>query len=165
MLIAWSVTFGDSDSNFSSKHGRGGCINPSYPTIKNLKPYSVRKIRRCVHLPNKFRKVSSSIIVHAAIKMQNPGLRYIHFHTLRHWKATKEYYKTKDSLNALQMLGHRNIKKTFIYIQLEQAIFKEENDEFHSAVAKTVDEAKSLIETGFEYVGTHENLMLFRKRK
>ena len=63
MLIAWSETFGDNDSNFNSKHGRGGCLNPSYPTIKNLKPYSVHKIRICVRLLNKFRKVSSSIIL------------------------------------------------------------------------------------------------------
>jgi hypothetical protein len=40
-----------------------------------------------------------------------------------------------------------------------------ESDEFHSAVAKTVDEVKTLIEEGFEYVCTHEGVMLFRKRK
>lgn len=34
-----------------------------------------------------------------------------------------------------------------------------------SIVAKTLDEAKALIEEGFEYVCTHESLMLFRKRR
>jgi hypothetical protein len=40
-----------------------------------------------------------------------------------------------------------------------------ESDEYPSAVAKTVDEAKSLIEAGFEYVTTYDDKMLFRKRK
>jgi len=33
------------------------------------------------------------------------------------------------------------------------------------ATAKTVDEAKKLIEQGFEYVTKFENVKLFRKRK
>jgi hypothetical protein len=32
-----------------------------------------------------------------AFKLQNPRLLEIHFHTLRHWKATMEYHYTKDS--------------------------------------------------------------------
>jgi integrase len=96
-----------------------------------------------------------------ALKLQNPRLNHIHFHTLRHWKATMEYHKTRDILHVMKMLGHKSIENTLIYTQLIQF----EGDEYHSAVAKTIDEAKALIETGFEYVCTHENLMLFRKRK
>jgi len=51
------------------------------------------------------------------------------------------------------------------YIQLEEAIFKEENYEFICKVAKTVDEAKVLIEEGFEYVCEFGDVKLFRKRK
>jgi len=40
-----------------------------------------------------------------------------------------------------------------------------ENDEYHSATAKTIEEAKQLIETGFEYVTEMEDIKLFRKRK
>jgi hypothetical protein len=40
-----------------------------------------------------------------------------------------------------------------------------ESDEYNSAVAKTIDEAKSLVEAGFEYVCTHNDTMLFKKRK
>ena len=35
----------------------------------------------------------------------------------------------------------------------------------HSAVAKSVDEARKLVEEGFEYVCQKDDLMLFRKRK
>jgi hypothetical protein len=37
--------------------------------------------------------------------------------------------------------------------------------EYCSAVAGNVDEAKKLIEAGFEYVCTHKDEMLFRKSK
>jgi len=51
------------------------------------------------------------------------------------------------------------------YIQLEEAIFKEENDKFICKVAKTVDEAKALIEEEFKYLCKFEDVKLFRKRK
>ncbi len=101
----------------------------------------------------------------AAEKLQNPRLRRIGFHTLRHWKATMEYHRTKDILHVKQMLGHSNIANTMLYIQLEEALFSKPSDEFYSAVAKTVDEARRLIEVGFEYVCTYGDALLFRKRK
>ena len=72
-----------------------------------------------------------------------------------------EYHKTKGILHVMKLLGHRKIDNTLIYTQLVQF----ESDDHHSAVAEDVEEAKKLIEAGFEYVCTHENTMLFRKRK
>jgi len=43
-------------------------------------------------------------------------------------------------------------------------MFNVQSEDFHSATAKTVEEAKKLIETSFEYVRKHENVMLFKKR-
>ena len=97
----------------------------------------------------------------AAFKLQNPRLLQIHFHTLRHWKATMEYHKTKDILHMMKTLGHKNIQTTLVYTQLVDF----EGDEYHSATASTVEEARKLIETGFVYVCSHEGIMLFRKRK
>jgi len=37
--------------------------------------------------------------------------------------------------------------------------------EYSSAVTNNVDEAKKLIEAGFEYVCNHNETMMFRKRK
>ena len=59
------------------------------------------------------------------------------------------------------MLGHRNINNTLLYTQLVNF----ESDEYHSAVAKSTEEARELIEAGFEYVCTYDNMMIFRKRK
>ncbi|MEM3783963.1 MAG: site-specific integrase [Candidatus Bathyarchaeia archaeon] len=102
-----------------------------------------------------------------AYEYQNPRLRQISFHTLRHWKATMEYHKTRDILHVKEMLGHTSLDNTLIYITLEKALYGTDNtNEFHSATAKTTEEAAKLIETGFEYVcTTPEGIMLFRKRK
>ena len=98
-----------------------------------------------------------------AFKLQNPRITSIHLHTFRHWKATMEYHKTKDILHVMEMLGHRDIKTTLIYTQ----IIHFENEDYPSAVAENTDEARKLIETGFEYVTGEYNDggKIFRKRK
>ncbi|MEM1563713.1 MAG: tyrosine-type recombinase/integrase [Candidatus Bathyarchaeia archaeon] len=97
-----------------------------------------------------------------AFKLGNPRLLKISFHTLRHWKATMEYHKTKDILHVMEMLGHRNIKNTLVYTQL---INSEGEDEYICKVAKSVEQAAELIEAGFEYVCEIDGIKLFRKRK
>ena len=73
-----------------------------------------------------------------------------------------EYYKTKDILHVMKVLGHRNIKNTLLYTQLVK--FKE-NDEFICKVARTPGEIQELIEAGFEFVLEKDGLAYFRKRK
>jgi len=94
-------------------------------------------------------------------KLKNDRIRRITFHTLRHWKATMEYAKTKDILHVMKMLGHKNIQNTLLYTQL----ISFENDDFHSATAKTVQEIQKLVEAGFEYVCESDEVKIFRKRK
>ena len=97
-----------------------------------------------------------------AVRLQNPRLMKIGFKTLRHWKATTEYQKTKDILHVKRILGHKNIKNTLVYTHLID--FKE--DEWISKVARNGDEACELVEAGFEFVcSTPDDLMVFRKRK
>ena len=98
----------------------------------------------------------------SAKKLGNPRLLKIHFHTLRHFKATMEYHRTKDILYVMKLLGHKNINNTLIYTQL---ITNEENDQYCTAVADNVDDAQKLMSSGFDYVCTYERHMLFRKRK
>ena len=109
------------------------------------------------HFARAFRLQRSRI----AFNLKNDRLKKIHFHTLRHWKATTEYAKTKDILHVMKILGHRNIQNTLLYTQL--ITFK--NDECHSATAKTVEDAQKLVEAGFEYVCDFGEVKLFRKRK
>ena len=72
-----------------------------------------------------------------------------------------EYHRTRNILYVKQLLGHKRLENTEIYTYLIEF----ENDEYHSATAKTIEEAKQLIETGFEYVTEMEDIKLFRKRK
>lgn len=95
-------------------------------------------------------------------KLANPRMLQIHFHTLRHWKATIEYAKTKDILYVQKLLGHRNLKTTLRYTQLINLLNAEE---YVCKVAETVEEAKELIEAGFEYVTDINGIKLFRKLK
>ena len=96
-----------------------------------------------------------------APKLGNSRIQRISFHTLRHWKATMEYHKTKDILHVMQMLGHRNIKNTLKYTQL----INFQDDDYTCKVAKNPAEIKDLIEAGFEYVTDQDCLKFFRKRK
>ena len=102
-----------------------------------------------------------------ANKLQNPRLVQIHFHTLRHWKATMEYHNTKDLLHTMAFLGHKKSDTTLLYIQLDQKLFKQSDDSFTTKIAHNVDEAAALVEVGFEYVtGEYDDGgKLFRKRK
>jgi hypothetical protein len=64
----------------------------------------------------------------------------------------------------MQRLGHKNIKNTLLYVQLEEALFQGEID-YISKVAKTEKDVCSLIEAGFEYVTDFQDAKIFRKRK
>jgi site-specific recombinase XerC len=101
-----------------------------------------------------------------ASKLQNPRLLAIHFHTLRHWKATMEYHYTKDILHVKNFLGHREIDNTMLYIQLDQSLFKNlPDDNFTIRATNNLEEAFKLGEVGFEPFVVMEGMQLFRKRK
>jgi len=97
----------------------------------------------------------------SAHKFGNPRILRINFHTLRHWKATMEYHKTKDILYVQRLLGHKSIKNTLLYTQLVNL----EEDEYVCVVGKTLETISELIENGFEYVCDQDDLKFFRKRK
>jgi integrase len=99
-----------------------------------------------------------------AFKLCNPRLNQIKIHTLRHWKGTTEYDKTKDILHVMQTLGHKNIKNTLLYTQL---VSVSEDKGYICKIAKTPAEAVALIEDGFEEHTSFDNgnVKLFRKRK
>ena len=94
-------------------------------------------------------------------KLQNPRLLKITFHSLRHWKATTEYHRTKDILHVKEMLGHRRISSTLVYTHL----IKFESDDYHVKTAKTLKEACELAEAGFTYFTEIQGVQVFRKPK
>ena len=100
-----------------------------------------------------------------AAKLKNPRILNITFHTFRHWKATTLYHQTKDILYVMRFLGHKSIKNTLLYVQLEEALYTSGSDEYISKAATKVEEILKLVEAGFEYVCDVDEAKVFRKRK
>jgi integrase len=96
-----------------------------------------------------------------AAKLKNSRIKQITFHTFRHWKATMEYYKTRDILHVKEVLGHKSLNSTMLYTQLIS--FKD--DDFTASVAHSEEETCKLVEAGFEYVCDFNGNKIFRKRK
>ena len=71
------------------------------------------------------------------------------------------YHQTRDILLVRKLLGHKKIENPMKYTQLIQ--FKD--NEFEVATAQTVEEAKSILSAGFEYITEKNGIMLFRKPK
>ena len=75
-----------------------------------------------------------------------------------------EYMKTRDILHVKVLLGHKNVNNTLKYIRYAESL-DEQEDEWTCRVAKTLEEAAELIESGFEYITEMDGVKLFRKRK
>jgi integrase len=97
-------------------------------------PVSTELIGRLETLPKKSERVFSTISMYpnlytqrkrATKKFNNPRLLKISFVTIRHWKGTMEYHRTKDILHVKQLLGHKQIQNTMVYINLENAVFND----------------------------------------
>jgi len=100
-----------------------------------------------------------------AAKFNNPRLLKVTFTTLRHWKATSYYHEVRDILKVKQLLGHKTLRSTMIYIDIEKAIYGELSQEFTVKVAEDAEEISKLLEVGFEYVCEKDDRLFFRKRK
>jgi len=96
-----------------------------------------------------------------AAKLGNPRIQRIGFKTYRHWGASNLYRQTRDILLVKQTLGHRDIRNTLVYTHLLNDL----ESEWVCKTAKSLAEASSLIESGFDYVTELDGTKLFRKRK
>ena len=108
---------------------------------------------------NSFRRMRARAIA----KLGNSELRKIDFYTFRYWKATMEYRRLKDFGAVMVLLGHKSLRYVLLYAQLSQ--YYESGDGYVCKEARTRQEAKQLIEDGFEYIMDKESVSLFRKLK
>jgi integrase len=90
-----------------------------------------------------FRRVFAAQRSRTAKKLQNPRIERITLKTLRHFKATMEYHKTKDILHVMQLLGHKDIRNTLVYTHLVNF----DSDEWVCKVASTKEERVNLTHT------------------
>lgn len=154
--------------------------NPEKGSMSGIYRISQELMSRILSLPKKsefiFNGSHRSFIANfytarkrLAEKFANPRLLRITTKTLRHWKATTEYHKTRDLLHVKEnVLRHKRVQNTMKYIHIEKAIYgPSNNDEYHVKVATNIKEACELVECGFEYVtGEYsDGGKIFRKRK
>lgn len=150
--------------NFAEKGSNSRTIRVTEKTLAMIKGLN-KKHGKYLFNPNPQALQSSfeATRKRLAIKVQNPRLQQIHFHTLRHLKATLEYHKTRDILHVKRILGHKRLENTEIYTHLIDF----PSDEYHVATANTLKEEQQLIQDGFEFIRYSEKdqLAIYRKRK
>lgn len=101
-----------------------------------------------------------------AKKLGNPELLRLTFVLIRHFYGTKLYHQFHDLMTVQKLMGHKRFTSTLQYIDYEKAIYGDyEEDEWICKTAQSPEEAKDLIETGFQYEDTIENIHLYKKRK
>jgi integrase len=93
---------------------------------------------------------------------RNDRLLRINWKSLRHFKGTSEYIRTKDLVHVMKVLGHRCIKNTMIYIDL---VGLDDDENYVCKIGSTKEERINLIEGGFERVDRDGDEWYFRKRK
>jgi len=150
----------------TAKHGSARALKISNSLTKSLQEYI---IRHNLDLNNKVFKGNSEqyskyfrmIRNRLAKKLNDPTLKTIRLYDFRHYYATTLYAKTRDILLVMKQMGHKKIATTLIYTQLLNL----NDDEWICKTAQTVEESKSLIENGFEYVTEQDGIKLFKKRK
>jgi integrase len=86
----------------------------------------------------------------------------VNWKSLRHFKGTTEYIRTKDLVHVMKVLGHKCIKNTMIYIDLAGL---DEDENYVCKVATNREERINLIEAGFSFVAKNGEEWYFRKRK
>ena len=97
-----------------------------------------------------------------AHQLQNPRLRQIELRSFRHWGGSMiAHYTNGNVLTVQKMLRHKCILSSMKYIHMIHL----KDDEFEVTSATDVEEAKKVLEAGFEYVTQKDGIMLFKKPK
>jgi integrase/recombinase XerD len=125
------------------------------------------KINDKVFQPSKhgFTWTFTTLRKRTAKKLQNPRLMQIHLHTFRHWYATTKMHEYKDAWAVKELLGHKSVVSTEVYIHIEKQIYTQLNAGFITKIALTVEECCNYAEQGFEKFDEIDGKHLYRKRK
>lgn len=148
-----------------SKHSNPRILPISDKLVGMINQLPRKSEKLCTMSKHSFRTSFEGARKRTAAKLNNQRITKITLHTFRHFKGTMEYHKTKDIIHVKSVLGHKSIESTMVYINIEQALWLSDTDEWTCKTAKTPEEAIKLIETGFEYVTEINCIKLFRKRK
>lgn len=97
-----------------------------------------------------------------AARLQNPRILRISFRSFRHWGGTMvAYHANGNMLVVKKALRHKQIASSMKYV----SDINFEEDDFETATATTVDEAKKLAEAGFQKFDEYNGIHIYRRPK
>ena len=76
-----------------------------------------------------------------------------------------QQHKWQDAWKVKQILGHKTIRSTEIYIHIDQMTSNYGTDDYVTKTATTIEERRKLIELGFEKHDEIDGIAIYRKRK
>ncbi|MCK4826392.1 tyrosine-type recombinase/integrase [bacterium] len=101
-----------------------------------------------------------------ADRLNNPRILKVTFTSIRHWKATTEYYRTHDIQHVKHMLGHKHLLSTEVYVHLAEELFSDPKDaKFTTRAAANARGCRMLAEAGFEKFDEINGVHLYRRRR
>jgi integrase len=99
-----------------------------------------------------------------AKKLNDPTLLKIRLYDFRHYFGTMTMLKTGSVPFTANQLGHKEWKNTQVYVDMV-AVLNQIDEEYYTAVAETPEQARKLIEQGFQKADEWEKAHIYRKRK
>lgn len=69
--------------------------------------------------------------------------------------------QTRNILFVMSVPGCKDIKNTMLYVNLAEAFWKSDDDEYVSAVARALDEVRRLVEQSSEYIRYIDSYKVF----
>jgi integrase len=154
----------------------GNTITINKP-VKGHLPRQLQVSNRLIAMLNSLPKTSESIFATSygvmaasfektrkrlAEQHKNPRLLAIAFKSFRHWGGSMiAHYTNGNVLTVKKLLGHKRIENTMKYISMLNL----KENEFEVTTATTVEEAKTILSSGFEYIVEKNGIMLFRRPK
>jgi len=148
--------------NTPEKNSRARTLKVTQKTIEMITALS-KKYNPYIFNPNPITMKSNfaQLRERLAETHKNPRFKQVHLHTFRHFYACNLFRKTKNLKIVQDALGHKSMMNTEIYTRI--VVFREE--EYYSAIAKTVEEVRKLAEDGWNFFCEMDGVKIFRKPK
>lgn len=157
----------------TAKNGCARTLKISIPLAQDLQTLIIQKNLKPTdnlfgkstskHYGTHYREMRKTL----AKKLNRPDLLTVRLYDFRHFFGTMRYWKYRDVPLTAQDMGHRDYNTTSKYLHLCRILeLMTNNDQWLCRAVQTKDEAKPLIETGWQYVNTTpDGFMLYRKPK
>jgi hypothetical protein len=93
----------------------------------------------------------------------DPTLLTIAMKNLRNYSGAQYYLRyEKDAIGTMRHLRHKKLETTMHYLR---AIVLDQEPEYDSRTARSIEEDQQLINAGYQYVTERDGIKLYRKRK